>query len=61
MLLLGGTEGSLKETMLVIKKFGEFSGLVINWSKSSIMLLDSASDDLGPTIQDIPITPKFNT
>lgn len=37
----------------------EFSGLVINWTKSSIMLLDSTPDSQSPTLQDIPITPEF--
>lgn len=34
-------------------------GLVINWTKSLIMLLDSTSDSPGSTIQDIPFTPQF--
>lgn len=59
MLLLGDTEGSLKEAMMIIKKCREFSGLVIIWTKSSIMLLDSTPDSQGPTLQDIPITPQF--
>lgn len=45
MLLLGDTYESLQEAMSVISNFGIYSGLVINWTKLSIMLLDAVSDN----------------
>lgn len=59
MLLLGDTSESLREAMSVIGGFGTFSGLAINWSKSLIMLLDSAPYSQGPTLHDIPVCSKF--
>ena len=58
MLLLGDTSGSLREAMSVIQTFGSFSGLLINWTKSALMLLDSS----GPqdhSLLDIPVATKF--
>lgn len=40
MLLLGDMSGSLGEAMSVIERYASFSGLVLNWSISSIMMLD---------------------
>lgn len=44
MLLLGDTNTSLQEAMEMIRMFGHYSGLVINWTKSSLMLLDNTPD-----------------
>lgn len=44
MLFLGDTEKSLSEAMSLIRRFGVYSGLVINWSKSYLMLLDVDPD-----------------
>lgn len=48
MLMLGDITSSIKEVMAVITGFGTYSGLIINWSKSSLMLLDVAPDS--PTL-----------
>lgn len=50
MLLLGDTFHTLKAAMHTITKFGELSGLLINWEKSALMLLDSKFKYLGNQI-----------
>lgn len=58
MLLLGDMSTSLTEAMNVIRRFGEYSGLVINWTKSSLLLLDrEPSSSL--TMQNIPVSTSF--
>lgn len=59
MLLLGDTAESLKEAMAVIKWFGIYSGLVINWTKSSLLLLDVNLDSRVQAIHRVPVTTCF--
>lgn len=59
MLFLCDTSTSLREAMTAIRKFGEFSALVINWTKSSIMLLDVKLDLPLLTIQEILLSGSF--
>lgn len=40
MILLRDVDGSLTEAMSTIVEFGKYSGLQINWTKSSLMLID---------------------
>lgn len=39
MLLLVDTANSLKKAIVVITNFGVYLGLVINWTKSSLILI----------------------
>lgn len=41
MILLGDVDSSLKEAMSTITEFGKYFGLKINWTKSSLMLIDT--------------------
>lgn len=59
MLLLGDTSNSLTEAMSVIKQFGKYSGLVINWTKSSLLLLDRDPPTTQQNMQDIPVSTSF--
>lgn len=59
MLLLGDMSLSLKEAMEVVQTFGHYSGLVIDWTKSSLMLLDKKSDPQLKTLLDIPVSMEF--
>lgn len=59
MLFLCDTSTSLWEAMKVIREFGEYSGLVINWAKSSIMLLDVTPAPSLLTLQEIPLSWSF--
>lgn len=54
-ILLGDTDASLKETMVTITKFGNYSGLKINCSKSALMLTDGGEVRTGDIICDIPL------
>lgn len=55
MLFLGDTSDFLREAMLLIAGFGVFSSLVMNWTKSSVMPLDSPVDNQGPILHNISI------
>lgn len=50
---------SLQEAVPVIFTFGTFSELVINWTKSSIMLIDDSPNCQDSMILNIPISPSF--
>lgn len=56
MLLLGDTKDSLHRTMSVIREFGSYSGLVIHWTESSVMLFDTVVEDCVTALHDIPIS-----
>lgn len=56
MLLLGDTSESLSEAMRVIGRFGQYSGLIINWTKSSLLLLDRELPPSQDNIMDIPVS-----
>lgn len=45
--------------MAVIIQFGKYSGLTINWSKSSVMLLDDTSGNTGTVHHNIPVSSRF--
>lgn len=59
LLLLGDTVHSLREAMLTIFRFGGFSGLLINWSKSALLLLDR--DDTQTDVPHVlyPLPPPY--
>lgn len=59
MLFLGDTEKSLSEAMSLIRRFGVYSGLVINWSKSSLMLLDADPDSGIQAVQGVQVARSF--
>lgn len=59
MLLLGDTSDSLKAAMSIIVQFGRYSGLVINWTKSSLMVLDADPDAQDVEPLQIPLTSSF--
>lgn len=45
--------------MSVIEHFSVYSVLVINWSKSSLMLLDADPDSREQTVHRVPVTSSF--
>lgn len=55
MLFLGDTAASLAEVTTVISRFGHYSGLAINWSKSALMLLDGVREVDLPDSCPIPV------
>lgn len=55
----GDTADSLKEAMAVIGKFGTYSGLVINWTKSSLLLLDANPDGTRKAMHEVPVSNGF--
>ena len=59
LLLLGDMDTSLREAMETILEFGKFSGLLINWSKSALLLLDCGDSQVINPLCPIPITSSF--
>lgn len=59
MLLLGDTSSSLREAMGVIQRFGHYFGLVINWTKSSLIMLDKKLDPQSVSLMDFPVSSEF--
>lgn len=57
LLMLGDV--SLWEAMKAITKFGDFSGLQINWTKSAVLLLDEDATQPVASMCPIPITTFF--
>lgn len=59
LLRLGDTDISLREVMSTISRFGRFSGLLINWSKSVLLLLDWNNTQIVNSSCPIPIATSF--
>lgn len=59
LLMLGDTDLSLREAMITITKFGGFSGLQINWSKSALLLLEGHKTQSVTSSYPILITTSF--
>lgn len=58
-LLLGDTMHSLETAMSIIAHSGEFSGLLINWDKSALMLLDTNPPQTIISSCPVPVTSLF--
>lgn len=56
--LVGDTKLSLRTAMEDITKFGKFAGY-LNWSKSSLMLLDRDMESTTAILHNIPVSSKF--
>lgn len=59
LLFLRDTSHSLLEVMSIIKLFGHYSGLTINWSKSALMVLDGDHGVALPDHCPIPLVTSF--
>lgn len=59
MLMLGDTTHSLETAMSTIAHFSEFSGLLIIWDKSALMLLDTNSSQTITPSCPVSVTPSF--
>lgn len=56
---LGDTGSSLEKVMHIVEEFGNFSGLSINWEKSSLLPVDPLDDSTSVGIPQLKITEKM--
>lgn len=59
LLFMGDPSHSLPGIMSIITQFGHYSGLIINWSKSALMLLDEDQEVELPDSCPIPVVASF--
>lgn len=55
LLLLGDSQNSLRKSMENIKNFGQFSGLTLNWEKSTLLPVDPLESPLPQEVAQIQI------
>lgn len=56
LLFLGDTQSSLRAAMGIVKYFGYFSGLVINWEKSVLLPIDPLIEPLSQQVTQIRVS-----
>lgn len=59
LLYLGDVQSSISPVMAIVREFGEWSGLRINWDKSVILPLDPLPERLSPEAAHLQVVSEF--